>query len=69
MIEGIAYVINPKYIQKIDIGTRPGYQSTAKLFKYLEAVPDSGGACSEVVIDTENKVMQKNFEAKFLTLL
>ena len=55
LFQGIAKYLQPEYIQKLDIGTRAGDYSLAKLYKHMEAVPDCGGCCSEVVIDTEPK--------------
>ncbi len=69
LFQGLAKYLQPKYIQKLDIGSRPGDYAMAKLYKHLEAVPDCGGCCSEVVIDTETAQANESWTAWLVTLM
>jgi cellulose synthase/poly-beta-1,6-N-acetylglucosamine synthase-like glycosyltransferase len=69
LFQGLAKYLNPQYIQKLDVGTRPGDYSMAKLYKHLDAVQDCGGCCAEVVIDVSNKAANESWSAYFVTLL
>lgn len=69
LFQGIAQYLQPKYVQKLDIGTRAGDYAMAKLYKHLEAVPDCGGCCAEVIIDTTTEKAQASWSAWWVTML
>lgn len=69
LFQGLAKYLQPTYIQKLDIGTRAGDYAMAKLYKHLEAVPDCGGCCAEVVIDTECAKANRSWSSWYVTLL
>jgi len=67
--QGLAKYLAPQYIQKFDIGTRAGDYSLAKLYKHMEAKPECGGCCSEVVISTDNEKANSSWGAWWVTQL
>lgn len=69
LFQGVARYLQPRYVQKLDIGTRAGPYSLAKLYKHLEATPDCGGCCSEVVIDTECEKARQSWSSYYVTLM
>lgn len=69
LFQGIAKYLQPQYVQKFDIGTRAGDYSLAKLYKHMEAQQDCGGACSEVVIITDNEKARADWGAWWVTML
>ena len=69
LFQGVAKYLQPKYIQKFDIGTRAGDYAMAKLYKHMEAAPDCGGCCSEVCIDTEGPGPNGSWACWWVTML
>lgn len=69
LFQGLAKYLQPTYVQKLDIGSRPSDYGLAKLYKHLEAVPDCGGCCAEVIIETEGEAANRTWGAWFMTML
>ena len=51
----------------MDVASKPGDYSLVKLYKHLEAKPDSGGCAGEVVIDTDLESANSSWGAWFFT--
>jgi chitin synthase len=69
ILQGVAKYLQPEFIQKFDVGTRPGDYSMAKIYKHMLVQTDCGGACSEVVIETNNEKTNRSWSTYFTTLL
>jgi chitin synthase len=69
LLQGVAKYLQPEFVQKIDIGTKPGDYSIAKLYKHMQVNKDCGGACSEVVIATDNEKANRDWGTYFTTML
>ncbi|CAI2380186.1 unnamed protein product [Moneuplotes crassus] len=47
---GFCQMMNPKYVQLIECGAIPLWNSISRIIMHMEAFPDVGGACGEVEV-------------------
>ena len=59
-------MLEPDFVQLIDVGTIPVWNSISHIVQHMEAYPKVGGACGEIEVLVPDKDMEGN-EVPFLS--